>query len=335
MFAASGVTEKTESHYFYKLLKLRKKIVRYQHHHDFIQSCQRNNVFPDGLQLRKTANIGIVSPDFEDKWSKILKNASGGLRDLISEEVSLALDSFEKDVVELETEIATGFGVEILDKFNAKVREICAKLEQSLIGRRLTKFDKLASSTMETLYLDDTVYSDTAEQQAIDGQVGSFIDNIGRHVDRAQQFSPVIVEDLGAEESLSDINPLPGDSPMILMEVLEENISGDGNDQWSRGLDSCMSLTLDGTVNRSVHNIPADTNGLSVDDMALLLVDLMGEQCSGDVPEYLPSREPSQLFSHNESTEGNITIEESRVIIESPPLEHIGMGVMMYGSSVS
>ena len=69
---------------------------------------------------------------------------------------------------------------------------------------------------METLYLDDTVCSDTAEQQAIDGQVGSFIENIGRHVDRAHQFSPVIVEDLGAEESLSGINPLPGDSPMIL-----------------------------------------------------------------------------------------------------------------------
>ena len=135
---------------------------------------------------------------------------------MISEEVSLALDSFEKEVVELETESTTGFGVEILDKFNAKVREICAKLEQSLIGRRLTKFDKLASSNMETLYLDDTVCSDTAEQQAIDGQVGSFIENIMRHVDRAHQFSPVIVEDLGAEESLSGINPLPGDSPMIL-----------------------------------------------------------------------------------------------------------------------
>ena len=45
----------------------------YIHHHDFIQSCQRNNVFPDGLQLRKTANIGIVSPDFEEKWSKFLR----------------------------------------------------------------------------------------------------------------------------------------------------------------------------------------------------------------------------------------------------------------------
>ena len=62
--------------------------------------------------------------------------------------------------------------------------------------------------------------------------------------------------------------------------------------------------------------------------MALLLVDLMGDQCSWDVPEYLPSREPSpQLFSPNESTEGNITIEENRVVIESPPVEHIGMGI--------
>lgn len=155
------------------------------------------------MQIRKTANIGFVSPDFGDKWSATLKNASGGLRHLISEEVLLALDSFEKDVVVLETEVATGFGVEILDKFNAKVREICAKLEQSLIGQRLTKFDKLASSDMETLYLEDTVCSDTAEQQAIDGQVGSFTENIWQHVDRAQQFSPVIVEDLGAEESLT------------------------------------------------------------------------------------------------------------------------------------
>ena len=38
-------------------------------------------------------------------------------------------------------------------------------------------------------------------------QVGSFINNIRRQVDRAQQFPPVIVEDLGADESLSGINP--------------------------------------------------------------------------------------------------------------------------------
>ena len=66
MFAASGITEKTESHYFYKLLKLRKRFVRYQHHHDFIRTCQRNNVIPDGLRIRKTANMGIVSSDFEE-----------------------------------------------------------------------------------------------------------------------------------------------------------------------------------------------------------------------------------------------------------------------------
>lgn len=228
--------------------------------------------------------------------------------------------------MELETEITNDFGVDILDKFNAKVRQICAKLEQSLIGRGLKKFDKLASSHMENLYLDAAVCSDTEEPQPIDGQVGSFIENIGRQVDRAQQFSPVIVEDLGAEESLSGINPLPVDSPMLLMDVLEENISGGGNEQWSRGLGSSMSLTFEGTVNRSLHTIQADPHGLSVDDMALLLVDLMGDQSSGEVFVNLPSREPStQLFSPSDSTEGNIT-EESRIVIESPTIAHIGMG---------
>ena len=127
--------------------------------------------------------------------------------------------------------------------------------------------------------------------------------------------------------SLSGINPLSLDSPTILMDVLtEENIGGDGNEQWSRGLGSCKRETSEGTVNRSLHDIPADANVLTDNDLALLLVELMEDQNSVEVPEHLPSREPSnQLFSPNESTEGNIT-EESRVVIESPMIEHIGMG---------
>ena len=198
------------------------------------------------------------------------------MRDLISEEVSLALGTFEKDIVELEAGIANDFGVDILDKLNAKVREICAKLEQSLIGRRLNKFDKLASLHMGNSYMDDAVCSDTEEQWPTEDQLGSFINNIRRQVDMAQQFSPVIVEDQGAEESLSGINPLPVDSAMILMDVLpEENIGGNGNEQCSRGLGSCKRETFEGTVNRSLHDIPADANVLSVNDLALLLVDLM------------------------------------------------------------
>ena len=85
MFAASGITEKLESHYFYKLLKLRKKEVRYKHHHDFLTACRRDNVIPTGLRLHKTPNIGTFSPAFEEKWSHILHTASGELRDLIGE----------------------------------------------------------------------------------------------------------------------------------------------------------------------------------------------------------------------------------------------------------
>ena len=69
MFAASGITEKTESHYFYKLLKLWEKKVRYEHHHDFLQSCQRNNVILNGLQICKT--ILVVCKDYESAFDAV------------------------------------------------------------------------------------------------------------------------------------------------------------------------------------------------------------------------------------------------------------------------
>ena len=61
MFSASGITEKLESHYFYKLLKLRKKELRYKHHHDFLTACRRDDVIPTGLKLHKTPNIKKIA----------------------------------------------------------------------------------------------------------------------------------------------------------------------------------------------------------------------------------------------------------------------------------
>ena len=134
MFAASGITEKLESHYFYKLLKLRKKEVRYKQHHDFLTAYRKDDVIPDGLKLHKTPNIGTFSLAFEEKWSHILHTASGDLRDL--REFSSALGVDIRDIRELESRITYGFGCSILDKFSDKVQEICDTLQFSLYTRR-------------------------------------------------------------------------------------------------------------------------------------------------------------------------------------------------------
>ena len=54
--------EQLESHYFYKLLKLRKKEVRYEHHHDFL-AVYRKDVIPDGLKIQNT-NEKIINITF-------------------------------------------------------------------------------------------------------------------------------------------------------------------------------------------------------------------------------------------------------------------------------
>ena len=81
-------------------------------------------------------------------------------------------------------------------------------------------------------------------------------------------------------------------------------------------------MTLHGGTQES----PSYTNSSSVDDLALLLVELTEEQDRGEVavPLLTPER-TGRMFTSNESTEGNITVEQ-RVEIEAPMVEHIGMG---------
>ena len=51
------MADKSESHYFYKLLKLNTKKVRYQHHHEFLRRCQDQDIIPDGLRLYKQQTL--------------------------------------------------------------------------------------------------------------------------------------------------------------------------------------------------------------------------------------------------------------------------------------
>ena len=136
----------------------------------------------------------------------------------------------------------------------------------------------------------------------------------------------VFAEDLGPEENPCGINSLPVDSPVIMIELSKERNTEVINEHLSDGIAAREILTLNDTLDRSAKETPIDTNSLSIDDLALLLVELNEKQASGELTEPLPSQAlSSQICAPNESTEGN-TPEELRVESEAPTAGHIGMG---------
>lgn len=102
--------DQSESHDFFKLLNLHKKKMRYLHHHGFLRSCQENNVVPQGLQVRKTANIVKCSEDFERKWNEVLLNASKEMRELVFSEVDITIELITREMLALESSIANRWG---------------------------------------------------------------------------------------------------------------------------------------------------------------------------------------------------------------------------------
>ena len=95
MHTASELDEKALSQSSFKLLRLQEKKVHYQRHLSFLQTCQSENIIPEGLKLHKTANISGFSGNFGHKWNQILTGASMDMRDLVKEEYATALPFVE------------------------------------------------------------------------------------------------------------------------------------------------------------------------------------------------------------------------------------------------
>ena len=220
------MADKSESHYFYKLLKLNTKKVRYQHHHEFLRCCQDQDIIPDGLRLYRTANIGRFSEGFEDNWEAILSGASRAMRDLITREACMAIESIDRNILELERVVGREFGVQVLDKFVQKITDACGKLTPSLQRRRSKKLTRLELLDQESVLVDNeqssgfTSLLEPCTSDIIQGpsvsQMDGFVSEIRSVVGRSR--SDVRVEDLGPEESLHGVNPLPIDSPVLVVE---------------------------------------------------------------------------------------------------------------------
>ena len=65
------------------------------------------------MRLYKTANIGRFSEGFEDNWEAILSDASRAMRDLITKEASIAIESIDRNILELERVVGRDFGVQV------------------------------------------------------------------------------------------------------------------------------------------------------------------------------------------------------------------------------
>ena len=172
------------------------------------------------------------------------------------------------------------------------------------------------------------MFGTTGEHTPTESQVGSFVSAIRQEVDGGKQRMPVFVDDLGPEGNLNGINPLPADSSILMMALSKEGETKVINEHLSKAITSSPSLILDESLDRgSTAEIPRYTKSLSVDDLALLLVDLTEGQTSGEQVELLPSHaSSSRMCTPNESTEGNVT-DEQRVESAAPMPEHIGMGM--------
>ena len=137
------MADETKTRYFYGLLKLHTKKVRYEHHMEFLENCQAKDVIPHGLMLHKTANLDHCSDEFQNNWINILNRASGELRDLVLGECRLANETTIRNILDMEKCLVRDYGLQVRDRSNEKIMDICGKLKESLTIRRRTKLDKL------------------------------------------------------------------------------------------------------------------------------------------------------------------------------------------------
>ena len=231
IFTASLMANDVESHCFYKLLRLHAKKVRYEHHYEFLLSCQARDVVPDGLRLHKTANIDSFSEDFTDQWMEVLNGASKALRDLITTETEEAVANIERNIFDLERSIIQDYGLQVRDKFVQKSMDICGKLRVSLGRRRSDKLRKLCPDNQDIGqcngahdFVQLSSYSSGSNMnisETIQGpsnsRIEEFIAEIRGNIEH--NGPSVRIEDVGPEESLNGINPLPLDSPLLMVDL--------------------------------------------------------------------------------------------------------------------
>ena len=69
-----------------QLFFLAEKVTRYKSHWLFLCLCRNFDVVPNGLKLKKTAQIGKQSNNFLSRWNETLATAEHNLIDVLIQE---------------------------------------------------------------------------------------------------------------------------------------------------------------------------------------------------------------------------------------------------------
>ena len=77
------------------------------------------------------------------------------MRDLITREAWIAIESIDRNILELERVVGREFGVQVLDKFVQKITDACSKLTPSLKRRRSKKLSRLELLDQESVLVDN------------------------------------------------------------------------------------------------------------------------------------------------------------------------------------
>lgn len=116
-----------------------------------------------------------------------------------------------------------------------KISDICEKLNDTLLERRIKKLSDLreggdvSSAVSNDIVVDHGLrdeggnVTDQITREPSREEIGNFIANIKEDVsnrgDVGENSGVVVIEDLTPEETLAGVNPLPVDCPLLLIDV--------------------------------------------------------------------------------------------------------------------
>lgn len=178
-----------------QLFALASKITRYKNHWLFLSLCRAFNVIPNGLKLKKTAQIGKQSDDFVLQWNDTLVVAENGLTEVLIKEYGLLSSKFEIEFwngtsvwLASETDysnVQRNFRelVGYLERINQDLRDRRDKKLSRLIGNRNYKGKE--SNLWETIsfFKDVASFLDRGEEDSEGADQGVVIRNDSLNLD--------------------------------------------------------------------------------------------------------------------------------------------------------
>lgn len=215
-----------DSREFFELLRLHKKRPKLKHHVEFLQTCERKSVVPEGLRIHKNLNIGEISKNVKMRMNEVLKSASQEMRKLTAEEFNRRLRVVCAETATLEDTIKERLGQEAFKECKKNIDKMTVILNQKLKEKRESKLCK-ANGLVQDSGDEGMRGGETAEDDQFkptDSQIQDLISRIRAEDNSRRKKNKVCVEDLGDEEPCN-INPLPMDSTTLL-----EEITGDEDD---------------------------------------------------------------------------------------------------------